>query len=207
MSDEYEAPDSKQWNAAREVWALAGITVPERPEEESHHYLGELQRVVASFNEAKSVSKLDRERDWSFDDLADRCSDLNDVLSEVDHVAFARIAGASPTPAGQLLPETIVNLELLEAALRNTISPKVPRKTQHEHNNFLTVALADVYESVSKQNASVTTNPITDERKGPFVNFVMRFAEHFLLDEYLDLNGRAIQRTLKTRRDNPDPLG
>jgi hypothetical protein len=142
MSDEYEAPDSKQWNAAREVWAMAGITVPEQLEESLHHYLADLQRVVASFNEAKSVSKLDRERDWSFDDLADRCSDLNDVLSEVDHVAFARIAGASPTPAGQLLPETIVNLELLEAALRNTISPKVPRITQHEHNRHCQSKLA-----------------------------------------------------------------
>lgn len=207
MSDDYESPDSKQWDAAREVWALVGITVSERPEEDSHHYLGALRRVVASFKEARSVSKLDRERDWSFVDLADRCSDLNDVLSEVDDVAFARIARASPTYADQLLPETIVNLELLEAALRITTSPKVPRKKHHEHNNFLTVALADVYESISKKNASVTTDPITDERKGPFVDFVVRFAEHFLPDESLDLNGRAIQRALKTRRDNPDPLG
>ena len=57
MSDDYESPDSKQWDAAREVWALVGITVSERPEEDSHHYLGALRCVVASFKEAKSVSK------------------------------------------------------------------------------------------------------------------------------------------------------
>ena len=60
MSDEYEAPDSKQWNAAREVWAMAGITVPEQPEENLHHYLADLQRVVVNFETAKSVSERDR---------------------------------------------------------------------------------------------------------------------------------------------------
>jgi hypothetical protein len=207
MSNEYEAPDSKQWNVTREVWALAGISVPEQPKENLHHYFADLQRVAVNFEMAKSVSERDRSSDLSFQDLALRCRDFNDTLSNIDEIAFARLAGASPVPANQVLSEIMANLSILEAASRNTKSPRIPHKKKHEHNNFLTVALADVYESVSKKNASVTTDPITDERKGPFVNFVMRFAEHFLPDESLDLNGRAIQRALKTRRDNPDPLG
>ena len=48
------------------------------------------------------------------------------------------------------------------------------------------------------------TNPVTDNREGPFVDFVLSFAEHFLPDEIKALNPRAIQRALKMRKDNPE---
>ena len=60
------------------------------------HFLADLKRAAANFRSAKTVSDLDRERDWSFDELADRCRDLSDALSRMDTVASARIAGASP---------------------------------------------------------------------------------------------------------------
>ena len=137
MSDEYEAPDSKQWNAARKVWALAGITVPERPEENLHHYLTDLQRVVLNFKTAKSVPERDRNSGLSFDDLANRCRDLNDALSDIDETASARLAGASPAPADQLLAETIAIFFILETALRSANSPHIPHKEKHEHTYFL----------------------------------------------------------------------
>jgi hypothetical protein len=64
--------------------------------------------------------------------------------------------------------------------------------------------LADIFERNTDRKASVTTNPVTDNRQGPFVDFVMTFAEHFLPDEVKALNPRAIQRALKIRKDNPE---
>ena len=206
MSDEYEAPDRKQWNAVCEVWALAGITVPEQPEESLHHYLADLQRVVVNFEMAKSVSERDRDSDLSFEDLAHRCLDLNVTLSDIDEIAFARLAGASPVPADQVLAETMVNLSILGAALRNTKSPRIPRKKKHEHTYFLIALLADVYKQTTDRMASVTNDPITNERKGLFVGFVMGFATHFLPEQASILNARAIERGLEAQRKNPDPL-
>jgi len=207
MNDKYEAPDSKQWDAAREVWAQVGITIPERPKEESHHYLANLLLVVVNFEMAKLVSERDRDSDLSFDDLANRSQDLKNRLSKIDDIALARLDVASSSEVEPFLAVIKDKLIDLEKILRNAKSPRIPRKKKHEHNDFLVVLLANHYEQTTGLIASVTTDPIKDERKGPFVDFVACFSELFLPDETLDLNGRAIQRALKARRDNPDPLG
>ena len=56
------------------------------------------------------------------DDLADQCQKLQERLSNLDEVAFSQIAGGSPTAADQLLAETIVCFDLLEASLLNACS-------------------------------------------------------------------------------------
>ena len=206
MTDTSLKFDTDAWKAAQEIWGKAGEVVPEEPDQTSRHYLANLQRVVVNFEMAKSVSDRDRNNDLSFDDLANQCRDLIDKLSDIDDIAFARLARALSVPADQDLAQTIETLFILETALRNTKSPRIPHKKQHEHDNFLVVLLAKLYEQTTDRKASVTTDPITNERKGPFVDFVTCFADHFLPEQCSNLNARAIQRVLKAQRDNPDPL-
>ena len=196
-----EAP---AWESARTVWSAGGVDLPATMNSNNAHFLADLKGAAANFNSAKTVSDMDRERDWSFDELADRCRDLSDALSRMDTVASARIAGASPVSFTPLVGETIANLDVLEAAVKHAQTPLIPRRKPHEHNNFLVVVLADIFERSTDRKASVTTNPVTDNREGPFVDFVMSFAEHFLPDEVKALNPRAIQRALKMRKDNPE---
>ena len=196
-----EAP---AWESTRTVWSAGGVDLPATMNSNNAHFLADLKRAAANFRSAKTVSDMDRERDWSFDELADRCRDLSDALSRMDTVASARIAGASPVSFTPLVGETIANLDVLEAAVKHAQTPLIPRRRPHEHNNFLVVVLADIFERNTDRKASVTTNPVTDNREGPFVDFVMIFAEHFLPDEVKALNSRAIQRALKVRKDNPE---
>ena len=196
-----EAP---AWESARTVWSAGGVDLPATMNSSNAHFLADLKRAAANFRSAKAVSDMDRERDWSFDELADRCRDLSDALSRMDTVASARIAGASPVSFTPLVGETIANLDVLEAAVKHAQAPLIPRRKPHEHNNFLVVVLAGIFERSTDRKASVTTNPVTDNREGPFVDFVMSFAEHFLPDEVKALNPRAIQRALKMRKDNPE---
>ena len=196
-----EAP---AWESTRTVWSAGGVDLPATMNSNNAHFLADLKGAAANFRSAKTVSDMDRERDWSFDELADRCRDLSDALSRMDTVASARIAGASPVSFTPLVGETIANLDVLEAAVKHAQAPLIPRRKPHEHNNFLVVVLADIFDRNTDRKASVTTNPVTDNREGPFVDFVMIFAEHFLPDEVKALNPRAIQRALKMRKDNPE---
>ena len=203
--DENTVPvEAPAWESARTVWSAGGVDLPATMNSNNAHFLADLKGAAANFRSAKTVSDMDRERDWSFDELADRCRDLSDALSRMDTVASARIAGASPVSFTPLVGETIANLDVLEAAVKHAQTPLVPRRKPHEHNNFLVVVLADIFERNTDRKASVTTNPVTDNREGPFVDFVMSFAEHFLPDEVKALNPRAIQRALKMRKDNPE---
>ena len=203
--DENTAPvEAPAWESTRTVWSAGGVDLPATMNSNNAHFLADLKGAAANFRSAKTVSDMDRERDWSFDELADRCRDLSDALSRMDTVASARIAGASPVSFTPLVGETIANLDVLEAAVKHAQVPLIPRRKPHEHNNFLVVVLADIFERSTDRKASVTTNPVTDNREGPFVDFVMSFAEHFLPDEVKALNPRAIQRALKMRKDNPE---
>ena len=203
--DENTAPvEAPAWESTRTVWSAGGVDLPATINSNNAHFLADLKGAAANFRSAKTVSDMDRERDWSFDELADRCRDLSDALSRMDTVASARIAGASPVSFTPLVGETIANLDVLEAAVKHAQAPLIPRRKPHEHNNFLVVVLADIFERSTDRKASVTTNPVTDNREGPFVDFVMSFAEHFLPDEVKALNPRAIQRALKMRKDNPE---
>ena len=196
-----EAP---AWENTRTVWSAGGVDLPATMNSNNAHFLADLKGAAANFRSAKTVSDMDRERDWSFDELADRCRDLSDALSRMDTVASARIAGASPVSFTPLVGETIANLDVLEAAVKHAQTPLISRRKPHEHNNFLVGVLAGIFDRNTDRKASVTTNPVTDNREGPFVDFVMTFAEHFLPDEVKALNPRAIQRALKMRKDNPD---
>ena len=203
--DENTAPvEAPAWESARTVWSAGGVDLPATMNSNNAHFLADLKRAAANFRSAKTLSDANRERNWSFDELADRCRDLSDALSRMDTVASARIAGASPVSFTPLVGETIANLDVLEAAVKHAQAPLIPRRKPHEHNNFLVVVLADIFERSTDRKASVTTNPVTDNREGPFVDFVMSFAEHFLPDEVKALNPRAIQRALKMRKDNPE---
>ena len=166
--------EAPAWESTRTVWSAGGVDLPATINSNTAHF------------------------------LADRCRDLSDALSRMDTVASARIAGASPVSFTPLVGETIANLDVLEAAVKHAQTPLIPRRRPHEHNNFLVVVLADIFERSTDRKASVTTNPVTDNREGPFVDFVMSFAEHFLPDEVKALNPRAIQRALKMRKDNPE---
>ena len=104
------------------------------------------------------------------------------------------------------MAETIANFFILETALRSVNFPHIPHKKKYEHTYFLIALLADVYKQTTGRKASVTKDPVTDERKGSFVEFVMCFADHFLSDQSSILNARAIDRGLEARRKNPDPL-
>ena len=138
-----EAP---AWESARTVWSAGGVDLPATMNSNNAHFLADLKRAAANFRFAKTVSDMDRERDWSFDELADRCRDLSDALSRMDTVASARIAGASPVSFTPLVGETIANLDVLEAAVKHAQTPLIPRRKPHEHNNFLVVVLADIFE-------------------------------------------------------------
>jgi len=206
MTDKAFAHDPDDWQAARRVWSAAGVELPDQPDHQHQSYLTHLKHVAGTFHAAKASTEADRTRAWSLADVADQCRELSDLLGEIDDIAFARIAGASPVPADQLLADTISHLGLLEAALINAEQPVVPRKKAHEHNNVLIVLLAMVYEQVTKRTPSVTTNPITNEREGPLVSFVQSFATNFLPSHTPVPSGRTIQRALKIQRDTPDPL-
>ncbi|MBT6827206.1 MAG: hypothetical protein HOA60_13800 [Rhodospirillales bacterium] len=195
------------WQSVFLIWECAGVLVPEISDDDSLHLLHDLERVARTFIPAKEIAEADRARPNAYlPDLADQCSKLATALSEVDEISYARIAGASPTPANHLLTHTISDLHLLEAAFRNTLEPAVPRKKTHEHNEFLVSLLAEVFEQETGRKASITTAPVTNERKGPFVDFVHTFITEFLPGHAPVPNGKAIERALKSRRDNPDPL-
>ncbi len=216
MSDgEYTSPvEGPDWESARTIWFAGGVDLPKQINSDNAHYLTDLRRAAANFVSAKFVTELDRKRDWSFEKLADHCRGLSDDLSKIDDVAFSRIAGASPVSLTPLLGETTANLDLLESAFRHALVPIVPHKKPQEHNNFLVVVLANIYERNTDHKASVTTNPVTDEREGLFVNFVMSYTKHFFpdlmpssdkkKDKKGKLNPRFIQQALKARRDNPE---
>jgi hypothetical protein len=207
MAHEKENSDIEAWKMSRRVWEAAGIELPIRPNEASRSCMHELQRVARIFMSAKAVAEADRARPNAYlPDLADQCVELATALSEIDEISYARIAGASPTPANHLLAHTISNLHLLEAAFRNTHEPAVPHKKTHEHNNFLVSLLADAFEQEAGRKPSITTDPVTNERKGSFVDFVHTFISGFLPNHVPVPNGKAIERALKSRRDNPDPL-
>jgi hypothetical protein len=224
-----EAPIDEDWKLARKIWACGGVALPEELSIDHTHYLTDLRRAAAIISSAKSVAETDRDRDQSFDELAEQCQSLYQAISSLDDVALARIAGGSPVPFMALTREALTSLDLLEAALRNALSPLVPRKKPQEHNDFLVVVLAGVYERNTERKASVTTNPVTGQREGGFVGFVMAFTEAYFPalipsgDEKKDrkkqtgkkqdskkdaprikLSPRAIQRALRTRRDTAD---
>lgn len=203
---EQSEPAEPDWSTARIVWSAAGIDLPEAMEQSDQNYLSRLNRVAAIFHNAKTVTEDDRSRHRSLSDIAEQCRDLFETLIEIDDTALVRIAGVSSVPVDQLLQDAVSSLSLLEQAMLNANQPTVPRKKPNEHNDFLVVLLAKEYEQVADKPASVTTNPITNEREGPFVSFVFAFVEHFLPGHSPIPTGRAIQRALKVRRDNPDPM-
>ena len=198
--------DPESWQITREIWAAAGKTIPETPDKDTLHFHADLKRVLANFEAAKAVSERDRNNELSFNDLADHYRELYQTLYGLDEIAFMRLAGSSTVDAEHVLTNTMSNLSILETACRGAKTPGIPRKRKHEHNEFLIVLLANLYQQKMGQNASVTTNPITDRREGKFVEFVMGFVKHFVPDQLDTMNGRAIQRALKVQRDNPDPL-
>ena len=176
--DENTAPvEAPAWESARTVWSAGGVDLPATMNSNNAHFLADLKGAAANFRSAKTVSDADRQRDWSFDELADRCRDLSVALSRMDTVASARIAGASPVSFTPLVGETIANLDVLEAAVKHAQAPLIPRRKPHEHNNFLVVVLADIFERNTDRKASVTTNPVTDNREEPFVDSAMSLAE------------------------------
>ena len=122
-----EAP---AWESARTVWSAGGVDLPATMNSNNAHFLADLKRAAANFRSAKTVSDMDRERDWSFDELADRCRDLSDALSRMDTVASARITGASPVSFTPLVGETIANLDMLEAAVKHAQAPLIPPSGQ-----------------------------------------------------------------------------
>ena len=196
--------DDPNWETARTIWSAGGVYLPYKKTKAASHYLTDLMRAAAIFSSAKIVSELDHGRTWSFEELANRCRDLSKSLSDIDSVAYSRIAGASPVSLKYLLGESIANLDHLESALKNALAPLIPYKKPHEHNYFLVVILANIYELSAERKATVTTNPVTDEREGFFVAFVMSFVENFLPGQVPSMNPRAIQTALKQRRDNPE---
>ena len=215
MSDETFATTVKpvSWKKARIIWSAGGKVLPEKMSNQYKHYLTDLEHALANLNSARIVSNIDRERDWSFQEIAVQCRDisvhcrkLSEDLSKIDDIAFSRIAGASTVPFPQLLGQTIVHLDLLETALRNAQIPRIPHKKPQEHNYFLIIELADIYSRNLNRKATVTTNPTTDEREGQFVKFVMSFAQNLLPGATKKLNPRAILRAIKAQKDNPDPM-
>ena len=95
--DENTAPiEAPAWESTRAIWSAGGVDLPEKMKSNNAHFLADLKSAAANFSSAKTVSDVDRGRDWSFDELADRCRDLSDALSRIDTVASSRIAGASP---------------------------------------------------------------------------------------------------------------
>ena len=206
MVDPPPGIDPEAWQITREIWAAAGKTIPETPDKDTLHFHADLKRVLANFEAAKAVSERDRNNELSFNDLADHCRELYQTLYGLDEIAFMRLAGSSTVDAEQVLTNTMSNLSILETACRGAKTPGIPRKRKHEHNEFFIILLANLYQQKMVQNASGTTNPITDRREGKFVEFVMGFVKHFVPDQLDTMNGRAIQRALKVQRDNPDPL-
>jgi hypothetical protein len=201
MTDKLASDD--EWRAAREVWAAGGVEILEEPNAGALHFLTDLRRAAGTYLAAREVTETDRERTPTLATIADQCRSLYIALERLDDVAVSRVTGSLPRAfhLGYLLAE----LASLESALRHARAPRVPRKRPQEHNDFLVVVLAGIYEKTAGRKASVTTNPFTDEREGPFVDFVLAFAWHFLGDETELLNPRSIQRALKARKDNPEP--
>ena len=152
---------------------------------------------LASHLSAQAPGELDKVYVVSGGALTSHAQNILDGLKELIHSSFQG-------PESDRWGETIANLDVLEAAVKHAQTPLIPRRKPHEHNNFLVVVLADIFDRSTDRKASVTTNPVTDNREGPFVDFVMSFAEHFLPDEVKALNPRAIQRALKMRKDNPE---
>ena len=58
-----EAP---AWESTRTVWSAGGVDLPATMNSNNTHFLADLKRAAANFRSAKTVSDMDRERDWSF---------------------------------------------------------------------------------------------------------------------------------------------
>lgn len=207
MSDEADASlkQHPDWKKARLVWAATGKDLPGKPGKNDLHYLAELKAAAGSYLSAKEITLADREREWTPDQVANQCEALAQVLYQLDDAMFARLAGASLAPTQSIIPKTIANLHTLEAAYRNAQMPTLPHKRKQEHNDFLVIILAEIYERHTHKRASVYTERTSNERVGPFVEFVEVFCKKFLSGEITDLNARAIQRALKRRADSNPP--
>jgi hypothetical protein len=190
------------WKAARAVWACAGVDLPKSKSKGKSPYLKNLENAAAAIREATAVTDTDNARDWSPKQIADQCQSLSDSMSRIDDTAYARIEGPASISVSELVAETIINLDQLETAFRNARVLRKPRKKKQAHNNFLVDVMANLFEEEIGRAASVTTDPVTDERKGPFVEFVISFADHFLSGDTKNLNGRAIHDCRTARRAN-----
>ena len=193
------------WEQARSVWSAGGKELPTTPDNDDLHFLTVLKVAAGTYRAAKEVTEADRNRDWTPDQVADQCDALARALYQPDDTMLARLSGASHAPTQSIILETITNLHILESAFRNAKMPTLPRKKQHEHNNFLVSILADLYERHTGKRASVYSDRINNERVGLFVEFVEAFNTQFLSGEISDLNARAIQRALQTKAKNPPP--
>ena len=206
MSDIAESEDP-DWSTARAVWRQAGVEIPPQRSTESEHFLSDLKRAAAMFREMSRVTSGDRTRNWKMQDGAKLCRELSEFLSSIDDVALQRIARAGVPGFDPTLITFLDHLAKLEHTFRRAPEDRTVRRRKHELNDPLVIRLADSFERNSGRKASVTTDPVTSERGGVFVEFVLAFIEHFLPDQQWEFNARSIQRALSQRRAlPPDPL-
>ncbi len=85
--------NDEEWEFARKIWARGGVNLPKKMSKKNAHRLTDLKRGAATFGAAQSVTEIDRERNWSTDQLADQCRDLHDGdAAEVEKQAgFTRL--------------------------------------------------------------------------------------------------------------------
>ena len=184
------------WVNARIVWSTCGTDLPESMTEGNAHYLTDLKVAAGTYRSAKEVTKADRARECTPEEVAGQCNALAQVLYQLDDAMFARLAGASLIPIPLIITETIANLHILESAFRNAKIPMLPRKKKQEDNNILVSVLADIYELHTKKGPSVYSDRTNNKRVGQFVNFVEAFNTQFMSGELSVLNARAIQLAL-----------
>ena len=78
--------DDPEWSDAQAIWAAGNINIPAERDAECNHFLSDLKLAAAMFKEAKRVTAVIQEREWSLDDGARLCSDLLNFLYQVDDV-------------------------------------------------------------------------------------------------------------------------
>ena len=124
--------DDAEWEIARAIWAAGKVDIPAQRDGECEHFLSDLRLAAGMYKEASRVTAIDQQRDWSFKDGAQLCSELLEFLYRIDHETTQRTTRATKTAFDQLLVGSIFDLIELEHVFRKSPEPPKVRRRKHD---------------------------------------------------------------------------
>jgi hypothetical protein len=154
--------------------------------------LPDLEKIIEGKHALHSIILLAQDENRNFEHYIDAEQSLPEILT-IDNLENAESALKRIVEMQEIM-KWFLSLTETNAAKRK----KAPESVMNKQSLFVEY-LADTWHEYTGKNATVTTNPISNMREGPFVDFVCEIA--LIINPQTTLSGEKIFVALKWLRE------